>query len=171
MKKNLLTVLILALLIVNLVLTGVMMFSVINTNSKTAELVSNIATALNLQLTVPGSEPEKEPVSLADTAVYNITGPMTIPLTVESGSAAYIMFDVSLSMDTKHKDYGDYKDTIGDYESLIKDDINSVVASHTEAECRNDIEGLKAEILEALQNRFQSDFIYSISVSGVRFMS
>ena len=49
MKKNLMTVLILALLIVNIALTGVMLVSIVGTNKKTAQLVDNITTAMNLE--------------------------------------------------------------------------------------------------------------------------
>lgn len=179
MKKNLLTVLILALLIVNIVLTSVMMFSVMGTNKKTAELVNNIATVMNLELTVPGEE-NKEEISLADTEVFNLSSTMTIPLATEivadgadgekkQGRQAYIAFEVALSMNTKNKDYKTYKDTMEDRESLIQDAITSVVAVHTESECRNDLEGLKQEILEAIQNLFQSDFIYKVSISQVKF--
>ena len=54
MKKNLMTVLILALLIVNIALTGVMLVSIVGTNKKTAQLVDNITTAMNLELTQRG---------------------------------------------------------------------------------------------------------------------
>ena len=66
MKKNLMTVLILALLIVNIVLTSVMLISIVGTNKKTAQLVDNITTAMNLELTVPGAESAAH-VSLSDT--------------------------------------------------------------------------------------------------------
>lgn len=77
MKKNLMTVLILALLIVNIVLTSVMLISIVGTNKKTAQLVDNITTAMNLELTVPGAESAAN-VSLTDTEVYNISDTMTI---------------------------------------------------------------------------------------------
>ena len=48
MKKNLMSVLILALLIVNIVLTVITMVSVTSTNKKTASVVNSIATVLNL---------------------------------------------------------------------------------------------------------------------------
>ena len=48
MKKNLLTVLILALLIVNLTFSVITMISITGTNKKTAALVYTIATFLNL---------------------------------------------------------------------------------------------------------------------------
>ena len=49
MKKNLLSIIILALLVVNLGMTGFMMLSVMTTNSKTAKLISDIAAALELE--------------------------------------------------------------------------------------------------------------------------
>lgn len=171
MKKNLLTVLILALIMVNIVLTTVMMFSVMSTNKKTAKLVNNIATVLNLEWTEPGEDPsENTAISLADTAVYNITGSMTIPLAMdENGKQGYIVFDVSLSMNKKDKDYKKYSETMAERESLVKDVITSVVTSHTQAECRNNFEGLKEEILEAIQNLFGSKFIFDVGLSGVKY--
>ena len=162
MKKNLMTVLILALLVVNIVLTSVMLVSIVGTNKKTAQLVDNITTAMNLELTVPGDE-ETTNVALTDTEVYNIADSMTIPLKSEAGAKQdYIMFDVSLSINKKHKDYKTYgsSDTLASYENLIKD---------AEDECREDMEGLKEEILKSVQDLFQSDFIYKVAISGVKF--
>ena len=50
MKKNLISIVILALLIVNIVLTSIMMFSVMSTNKKTAALVGDVAAAISLEL-------------------------------------------------------------------------------------------------------------------------
>ena len=136
MKKNLMTVLILALLVVNIVLTSVMLVSIVGTNKKTAQLVDNITTAMNLELTVPGDE-ETTNVALTDTEVYNIADSMTIPLKSEAGAKQdYIMFDVSLSINKKHKDYKTYgsSDTLASYENLIKDAITATVSAHTEDE-------------------------------------
>ena len=72
MKKNLLSVLILVLLIVNIVLTTIMMISITGTNSKTAELVTSIATVMNLELYEPGGNAATE-VSLADTEAYDMS--------------------------------------------------------------------------------------------------
>lgn len=172
MKKNLLTVLMMALLLVNIVLTSVLLFSVIGTNRKTNELVSNIATVMNLELTAPGEEAEVQ-VSMKDTVVYSFEAPMTIPLMAEPDSAgskqSYLRFEVALSMDSKNKDYKTYGEEISSKATLIKDAITSVVSTHTESECREDPEGLKQEILEAVQNLFQSDFIYQIALSEIQY--
>lgn len=168
MKKNLLTVVILALLIVNIILTSIMMFSVMSTNKKTAELVTNIATALNLELTVPGEE-QQEVISLADTDVLNLDGALTVPLKVDTdGTQRYMIFNVTLSMNTKNEDYKTYSESISDYEQLIKSTISDVVSSHTEAEYHSDPNGIKEEMLQGVQALFQSDFIYNISISDVK---
>lgn len=173
MKKNLLTIVILALLVVNIILTSIMMFSVMGTNKKTAELVTNIATALNLELTVPGEE-EEVIVSLADTQVLNLTGQLTVPLKVEVNAEGeqqtqkYMLFNAALAMNTKHEDYKTYSETIGSYEQLIKSAISDVVSAHTETEYRNDPEALYDEMLEAVQDLFQSDFIYDVAINDVK---
>ncbi len=175
MKKNLLSVLILALLIVNIVLTVVMMVSVIGTNNKTAELVRNIVTILDLELTVPGEE-KKEPVSLEKTEYYTLPEAMTIALKPEpdpngEGEAKqkYLMFNISFSLNTKHKDYKKYSaEKLVDYEMAIKDVVTSVVSAHTSSECA-DIDMLKAEILEGVQELFDSDVIYNVAMSDIKF--
>ncbi len=49
LKKNLLSIIILALLVVNLVMTAIMMFSVINVSNKNAKLVGDIAAVLSIE--------------------------------------------------------------------------------------------------------------------------
>ncbi len=178
MKKNLMSFIILGLLVVNLVLTSVMMFSVVGTNQKVADLVGNIATVMNLELT-PNGEPA---VSLADTEVYAITGSMTIPLSPETITDAdgkqqikqgYLVCNISFSMNTKHDDYETYgsAEAMAAKEELIKDAINTIVSKHTISDLQSDpsLEEIKKEILVAIQDLFQSDFIYKVSVSEVKF--
>ena len=53
MKKNLLSVLILVLLIVNIALSAVMMISVVGTNKKTAAMIDSVVAVMNLELYGP----------------------------------------------------------------------------------------------------------------------
>lgn len=170
MKKNLLTVLLMVLLIVNIVLTSITMYSVIGTNSKTAALVTNIAAVMNLER-IETSGGSLSLVPLEDTVVYNIADSMTIPLKVEEdGSGAkYILFNIAFSLNTKHTDYKTYGEDIDAKASLIKDVVTSTVSVHTESECRDDFDGLKTEILKAVQGLFQSDFIFGVSINDVKY--
>ena len=72
MKKNLISIIILALLIVNIVLTAIMMFSVTGTATKTSALVDNITRALNLELTAKG-DAGASAVPISDIATYDRT--------------------------------------------------------------------------------------------------
>lgn len=172
MKKNLMTVLILALLVVNIVLNCVVMISVTSTNKKTASLVNNISTALNLELTPPGADEAPVQVSLADTETHLLGAGLMFPMSPgEDGKQAYFVCDITLSMNKKHKDYKKYGgENIANYDGLIQDAITTVISSHTVDECRNDFEGLKDEILKAVQDDvFDSNFIYQVSISGVKY--
>lgn len=182
MKKNMLSIIILALLLVNIILTSVMMFSVTSTNKKVADLVGNIALVMNLELTPPGQEGTQEAVSLADTQVYVIPNAMTISLMPETVTDAngksdskrgYLMCNISLSMNKKHKDFkkNGTDEAMAEREELIKDAIFTVVSRHTASELQADsgLEGLKAEILAAVQELYKSDFIYKVSISEVKY--
>ena len=181
MKKNLLSIIILALLLVNIILTAVMMFNVTSTNQKVAGLVGNIATVMNLELTPPGEEGEPA-ISLADTEVYSIAGSMTMPLARETVTDSngktttmqgYLICNISFSLNTKHADYKTYgsAEAMAGREELIKDVINSVVSKHTATEIQNDPgqEALKAEILRAVQDLYDSDFIYKVQINEVKY--
>ena len=50
MKKNMMTLVILALLVVNTALTGIMMFSVMTTNMQVVELVKKISLAVDVDM-------------------------------------------------------------------------------------------------------------------------
>ena len=84
MKKNMMSVLILALLIVNIVLTSVMMFSVVGTARKTSALIDDISAAINLELdNQKGTSDEAAviEVPIENIEVYKIEEEMTVPLT------------------------------------------------------------------------------------------
>ena len=125
MKKNMLTVLILALLIVNLVLTSVLMVSVMGTNQKTSELVNNIATVMRLEL-----KTERGRRFLWRTPVYNLTT-MTIPLNSGGGVQRYIQFDAALSMNIKRWIQNLWRDHSGPGEP-VKDAIPRGFSPHRE---------------------------------------
>ena len=69
MKKNLISVIILALLVVNIVLTGIMMASVLSTNKKTASLVTDVASAINLELEGGWGNPAEQ--AALDTQIFH----------------------------------------------------------------------------------------------------
>lgn len=171
MKKNLISVGILALLIVNLVLTGILMFSVISTNKKTAALVGDIAKAINLELTEPGAlagEEGPKQLSIADIDPQTIAD-LTIPLKPGAdGKSHYALVSVTFSLDRTHEDYGTYggENFLANQE-LIKGKINDVISSYTMEEAQNNPAAMKEQILTQVQQLFNSDFIVGVDVVGM----
>lgn len=171
MKKNLISILILALLVVNVVLTAITMFSVTSTNKKTATLVNDIASVLSLELSsAQGAEGENTAVevSMEDTVPYPIEDEMTIMLKKgEDGKDHYAVVSVSLSMNAKDKGYKTYGEKMGDNVSLIKGEINDVFASYTLEEARGNEEQIRSEILTRIQDMFDSQFVYKVTFSSI----
>lgn len=170
MKKNLISVIILALLVVNLVLTAIMMFSVTGAARTTASLVNDIATALNLELEAQTGDAGVPAVPMEDIEVYSLSEAMTIPLKRgEDETDHYCLLSVSFSINIKADGYKTYGSDLSPQEDLIKGEINSIFAQYTIEEARANEEQIKAEILTRVQKMFDSDFIFNVSFSSVMY--
>ena len=171
MKKNLLSVVILALLVVNLILTGIMMFSCVSANKKTAALVNDIASVLDLELTGGGANAEEvAAVSVADTEIYNIADAMTVALRPsEDGKEHYCMCEVSFSMNKTHEDYETMSPMVATQESKIRSIIIGVIGGYTKEEAQANQKAIESAILEQVQQMFGSNFIYEAYFRDVKF--
>lgn len=172
MKKNLISIIILALLIVNIVLTAIMMFSVTGTSRKTAALVDNISKALNLELAANGNgeDAEKEPIPMSNIATYDISEQMTIPLQLDAdGGAHFFIASITLSMNTKDKGYKKYgsDEEMGKRESLIKSEIIDVVSEYSVEDARSNQDQIREEIIERIQKMFESEFVFNVAFSDI----
>lgn len=177
MKKNLLSILILALLIVNIVLTSIMMFSVTGASKKTTKLVTDIASVLQLELGGDVTGETAEVIPLSQTEVYNISEPMTIEMladaAAEDSKQHYCLLSVALSMNTKDKGYKTYGDPekMASYESLITSEITNVIGSYTADALKEPAaqDEARDKILKAIKKQFDSEFIYNVSFSDIKF--
>lgn len=168
MKKNLMTVIILALVLVNLILTAVVTFTILPQAQKSNELIDKIASAIDLELE-DGSAEDSSAISVDDIEVYDIEDSFTVNLKEGSdGESHYAIFSVGLSLNTTSDGYANTgTDGLSAKETLIKDNINSIVSQYTMEEFRSDEQGVKEAILAKLQEMFGSDFIVGVSFSSV----
>ena len=174
MKKNLMSVIILALVAVNLVLTGIIMFSTVSANRKTIALVDDIAAILNLELEKPQAgeegEGEAEVVLPENSEVYDIADSMTVALkSSNDGKDHFAMCSVSFSINTQHEDYKTYQPMLATKESKIKSEIIEVVGSYTKEEAQADVHGIENAILAKVQEMFGSDFVYEAYFRDIKF--
>ena len=166
MKKNMLSILILALLIVNIVLTAIMMFSVTGTAKKTSALIDDISAAINLDLknqsgttTAPIVD-----VPIENTQVVPLGEELTIPLTIGGdGKQHYYLVAVSFSLNMKHEDFKKLSPQVQTQADLIKGEIINVIGSHTLEEIQEDTDSIRMEILARIQKMFDSQFIFNVT--------
>ena len=170
MKKNLLSIVILGLLIVNVVLTSVMLFSVTGTMKKTSALIDSIAVALKLELNEDIEEEQAKNVPMEDIAVYQIPEKMMVPLALGAdGKDHFCQVSVSLSMNTKADGYKEYGETIADKEDLIRGEIVSVISNYSVEEAKADTDAMRDAILERIQKMYDSEFIFNVVFREIYF--
>lgn len=170
MKKNMLTIIVIALSAINLVLSAVLVFAVVPASNKTSQLVNQVASIINLELG-SGSGEIAENIDPAKVENYKIEQKLTFNLMRSAdGKDHYAALDsISLSINKASKDYSKLNETIAANESFITDIVSSVVSSYTYEEAISGREEMKAQIIEKVQAHFKSNFIFSVSLNNLCF--
>ncbi len=174
MKKNLITVVILALVVVNLALTAVLTITIIPETKKANELITKVCSAIDLDL-VAGDTAGSLAIDVADMVDYAVNGGGTMTINLKDGgdgSLHYAVLGVSLSLDSTNEDYTEKYGGTGDlsaYDNVISDTIKTVVSKHTIEDMRNKEDEVKEEILEQLQTLFKSSFVVRVNFSSATY--
>ncbi len=168
MKKNLMTVIILALVLVNLALTAILAFTIIPQTRKSNQLIDKISSAIDLELE-DGNSKDTSAVPVEDIEVYDIESSFTVNLSPSGDGKDHVaVFSIGLSLNTKSDGYKNVgTDGLKAKETLIKNDINTIVSGYTMEQFREDEQSVKNAILEDLQDMFGYDFIVGVSFSSV----
>ncbi len=180
MKKNLISVLILALGIVDIVLTSILLFSLASPIKKTSNLVTQISSVLSLELEGPSTE-ETSKVSIDNLVPHDIDEEFTIPLRhsqhmdengniVTDNKDHYCIVEVSLMLNSANEDYAKYAETISSHDSMFKGIIVDVIGSHSLEEIRDDTESVREEILNSIRELYDgSEFVYKVNFTNVMY--
>ncbi len=164
MKKNMLSIIILAVGILNVILGAVIVFAVVPTAIRTNNLITKVASTVDLELA--SSEDSNNQVKIEDIENYpidNIT--MTLKRDPNDTKNHYAQVSVSLSINTKSKDYNKYKPTVEQNKTRIVEIISDEFEKYTAATVMDNKESIKSEILRRLQEEiYNSDFIVGLSL-------
>ncbi len=171
MKKSLINIITLALLVVNLILSMVMIFSVMPASKKTNDMITKVCAALDLELESEKTGDAEEDYTIDQLETFDIEEELTIPLKKSDGDETdhFAVVSVSIVVDNQNEDYEKYVDSITTKESLIKDSVRNIVGSFTVEELGNNPEGVQKAVLEKLQKLFDSDFIVKIAFKKLLF--
>ncbi len=168
MKKNLLSVIILALVFANFVLSGIIVFTLVPQTKQANELITKVCEAINLEVN-SGATNGLSNLPVSQIATYAVNAGETITTNLATGEdkeAHFAVFSVSLNLNNESDEYADNNTTIiAEKESIILDKINAVVRSYTLEELNTEggMEKLKKDMLKQLQNMFGADYIVGIS--------
>jgi flagellar FliL protein len=166
MKKNFLTIFILALVIINMILSAVIVFTVVPTTVRTNKLIAKVASNIDLEIESPSADSKPENIDIEDIEVYQVPEDITINLKKQPNDTKshYALVSVSFSINKKSKDYEKLNPTIANNVSSIKEIISDEFSKYTVDDVNDNKEKVKAEILKRVQEKFQSDFIISVAV-------
>ncbi|GAA4654681.1 hypothetical protein GCM10023142_18190 [Anaerocolumna aminovalerica] len=165
MKKNMLSIIILAVGILNVILGAVIVFTVVPTATRTNNLISKVASAVDLELA--STDNSKNQVKIEDIENFSIDD-TTITLKRSENDAKNhyaLVSSVSISINKKSADYNKLKPIIETGQGTIKEIISDEFSKYTVDTVMDNKEAIKSEILRRLQEElYNSDFIVGLSL-------
>lgn len=164
MKKNLMTVIILALVFANFVMTAIMMFTVLPQTQKANELITKVCEAIDLELN-SGAATGLSNLPIDQIATYNVSSGETMTINLADGDH-YALVAVSLSINKESDRYLDSTtEILTEQESIIKNTINQIIRQYTKDELLQNAENAQDEICKSLQKTYGTDYIVGVNFS------
>lgn len=162
MKKNLITVIILALCVVNLILNIMLVFVCMPSAKKTNNLITEIASVLDLELE---KENGQTSVALENMATYDVEAQVVNLKDDGSGESHFVQVGLTLGLDSSSDDYEKLSAVITT--GPIFDEARNVIQNYTLEEVKNQDtqDVIKRQILDSLQKKYGTTCIYSVSFS------
>lgn len=172
MKRNLISIIVLVLTLINICISAITLFSVITTNQKTAKIVGQVASVMSIDLGTGAGATDDVVVSvpIENIETYSIPDKMTLELKSTDGESHYAVVSVFFSMNNTAKDYKKYGSTVSANELIFKSIIKDEFSKYTIDEARVSQDQIRANILKEVQNKYSgSDFIFDVSFSDIVF--
>jgi flagellar FliL protein len=171
MKKNLISVIILALTVANLVLTALLVFTILPETKKANQLIDSVCQAIDLDLNSGAAGSSTSiPIDQIETYTVNDGESMTINLRTDAkadgsaGTSYYAILVVSLSLNVESDNYEKYSPTVlAEKETIIQDDIRQIVSQYSKDELDADPQTVKDEILADMQSMFGADYVVGVN--------
>ena len=158
-------VIILALVLVNLVLSVLLVFTFVPSVNKTSVLVDKICKIVDLD--VNGSGQNGENVSIEDLEYIPVTfadGDSQVFNLKQSGnSVAHIKLGVTIVVNKKHDDYKSKLDSLKASMNYISGKIGDIMLEYTATEANDNKKVMERRVLKMIQELIASDVVYDIS--------
>lgn len=174
MKKNILTIVIMALSVINVILTAVIVFTMVPAMNRTNNLVQEISQMVDLEL--EQSEQDKNAtVSVKDTEVHSFSsskeGTLTINLKEgKDAQAHYALLDtIYVTVNTGADDYKELAEIIDGRGSDVIQKVTDIIGNYDYETISANRDVMREEIIKKLQEFFESEAIVDVSFDNLRF--
>lgn len=173
MKKNLMTVLIMALVFVNVALSAIIMITLVPATKKSNELITKVCTAIDLELE-SGKVFNPNTIPVEQTEVISLTNneAMTFNLMDDAqGKSHYVVAKVSITLNKEDSDYAEKSQLIPGREDLLQEIVTNTFMKYHYSEIRttDGQDKVRSEMLEQIQDLFDSDFIIAVNISNANY--
>jgi flagellar FliL protein len=163
MKKNILTIIIMAITLINTVLLALLIFAIVPTSNRTNQLVTKVASIVDLEL----EDTQDSEVAVSDIITQKLEDKLTITLNSSSADPHYAVLFLSLSMNSKNEDYELLSGKITENEGPISEIVTEEFGKYTIDNVQEHKEDIRQAVLTRVQELFQSDFIINVSFGNV----
>ena len=168
MKKNLMSVLILALTFANLILTALLIFTVLPETKKANNLIEKVCSAVDLDLN-SGAANGTSNIPVDQQEIYKVSEGEDITTNLAKGGdsrAHYAVMNVSLVLNTKSDNYKKYtQEFLKSQDDTIKNNIIKVVGSYSYDDFDTKTDEIRETILSDMQELFGKDYVVGINFS------
>lgn len=168
MKKNIFSVIITALTVINVVLTAVLFFVMIPTFNKTNTLLTQVASVLSIELNADDkADPDSD---------YKLSDLQAIPVTWDTQATYNLKTDTdnkerfamlkgyTLYLNKNADDFDDINKMLTEDNAQVTSIISSVIGKHTYTEATQDL--VQKETLEEIEKLLDSKVVVRIALDG-----
>ena len=169
MKKSMLNVITLALVLINLVLTVLLTFSLVSTNNRTNNLIKKVGEIIDLDAAANGSQTGSA-VNIDDIEYVEVKSGDSTNITVsytDSGKTHYVVFKVTLGLNKKAKDYSTKSTSINNGMKLIVSQITNEALKYSYNTVTTNKTTIEKNLLSTLQDQFETEAICSVTLSEI----
>ncbi len=168
MKKGILSLVILVLLLINLVMTVILTFSIVPAMNNSNKLVTKIASIIDLEIGDDSTTEDDGNIPASQKEVFTIEEKLTNKLAEGAdGGTHYSTGYAAIYLDKEHSDYESLSGIMGDQDTAISSQIKKVMAEFTMEEFDSDISAVEEKVLIALQEYFDSTCIVEVALDMV----
>ena len=165
MKKNILTIVIMAATLINVILSAVLVFSVMPAMNKTSNLVDKVASVIDLE--IEDANAEEQEYTMDDLDPYQKTHDTAVNINMkkEAGDDANHYAQLAgftVSFNKKAEDYSKISEAIRTNDVYVDDIVRETISSYTASSF--DRKKVPTEIVKKIQEKYNTKVVVEVSL-------